>query len=298
MTAASLLFLLIGVALSQTNTFCPSDEWVECGIGGKVCYLPPTVTAATISYGVSSTTSPATPNTGTWTFTSITNIANKDLLIPCTAANLGDPGASNSGGCCYNIKNAGPSINEDNWDFLASQQESILIKNVPVLIRYGIAYQYSYRYVLGEVSCSDAFFTNVYYNNVSAIKNCYAYQSKNGSENNATSIVNYDFMPCGDELGSGICNQDVVPNGNSVALIKYGQENGNWLYRFAFSESGDFPCNDAAFGAANGNNKNDNFCYIANNTMFVGASGTWRIAASCAGTDCIIDENIEYGVTS
>ena len=32
--------------------------------------------------------------------------------------------------------------------------------------------------------------------------------------------------------------------------------------------------------------------------MFVGATGEWKIAASCAGQDCIIDEDIEYGVTS
>ena len=63
------------------------------------------------------------------------------------------------------------------------------------------------------------------------------------------------------------------------------------------SETGDFPCNGNAFGVANSNNE-DNFCYVANNTMFVGAIGEWKIAASCAGEDCIIDEDIEYGVTS
>ena len=236
----SLLLSIFGsfsflIVKSQTNSFCPSDEWIECGIGGKTCYLPPSVTAATISYGKAATNS--SPNSGTWTFTSVTNIANRDLLIPCSGTNLGDPGVGDNGeggGCCYNIKNAGPSINEDNWDFLASEQESILIKNEPVLIRYGIADQYSYRYVQGEILCSDSFFTNVYYQNISAIKNCYAYQLKNGSINNSTSVIDYQFIPCGDTLGSGLCNQKIVPNGNSVVLIKYGQQNGNWLYRYGY----------------------------------------------------------------
>eukprot|EP01084_Bolivina_argentea_P047705 87923_1 len=288
--------LLCDYIAGQSNKYCPSDSWVECAAPGGNCHIPPTVKAATVSFGAINCAGSENVNGGKWIFSEITNIDGQtELIFKCAGGNMGNTCSNTNKGCCYNIKEQnGPSTNDQNWQFLASHNQIFTVQQ-PTYIRYGIANKYSYRWMEGTFNCRDSaggqydatWFINV---NPGESQNCWAFKN--------SSLPSKSFIECGDQKGSHTCNLAVTGNGGSAQLVKYGssQGNHNFVYSYMYAQNAQIDCTNAQFG--NANPKVDSYCSILNATAFVGAQGYWTVSASCGGESCIINDLITEGVTS
>merc|ERR1711971_517370 len=85
----------------------------------------------------------------------------------------------------------------------------------------------------------------------------------------------------------------------SIALVQYGNY-PDFVHRYAYSTNNldQIPCTSDLFGDPNPNSQDEAFCAVSNYTGMTGAVGSWVIATSCAGSECIIDELIKQGTTS
>eukprot|EP01084_Bolivina_argentea_P137537 242247_1 len=301
-----ILLLLYNECHAQNSKFCPSADWIFCAIENDNCQIDPRVKSFTMSMGGQYN------NAGTWLFWHFTNANSKDYSIWCSWANLGDPmkGSSESAkGCCYNPSNA--TTNESDWHLVATEGETFKTSGIQY-VRFGDAGQYVHRYLEGEFICEsyyhynssnmgqwDGYFPDPQNNHHGSGRSCYFYKPLN-----QTAYSSSTFAPCGN-TNTGTCNTNVAGNGDSMALIQYG--NGpntanQWLYLYAYQTKNEVPCSWYMFNPARehgGNQWYGNYCGMYKGGVF-GSNpvvGSWIQVGSCLGCP-YLTESITEGTTS
>lgn len=230
----------------------------------------------------------------------------------------------------------GPSLSKNNYVPLAKEGGQFTVgdgqphQSGAQYVRFGMNGAYVYRWLKGTFDCTTDWFHTFTLQgpNASSVAGhrhghhhghhhggggTFSCEVAKGFEINKTKVA---FYPCGDDAKrSGGCNTWISESnqGSTIALMAFG-EAPNYAYRYVWSENQGFmPCNSKFFGDPNAKKNLQNyqglhghhhhkpgveFCAVSNASVFSGVVGRWTKAVQCEGQPCVLDESINYGVTT
>ena len=274
----------ISSAQSNEEKYCPSDDWIYCGEENNHCYIEGTIKSTTVSFGANNN------KVGSFVFWDLTNTESNTFIFTCEDGAFGDPFKGISKGCCYrNNQQVYNSSNDKAWTKIATYNEKFDTNGL-AYVRYGDDGQYWYRWMDGPFQCNTNYFPWIGSLNDEYIT-CSKYNNVNQTVYSQSTFVN-----CGATNNGGSCDTHIVPNGDSLSLIQFGDGSNTkdeWLYTYAYNSNQEIACNQDLFRDFDGQ-----FCGIHNGTVFPsGVVGSWQLVDSCSGCPSI-SESIQQGQTS